>query len=287
MRAALSKVPFVVTADHFMTDTAAASDLVLPAACFPEAEDIFFTSMSHQYLNYGPKIIDPPGECRVEYDYLKELADLLGVEGFPEADSSELLTRAIRPLTAALGITLEDIKEKSPLLLPGGNEIPWADRVFETADGKYNFYSEKAVNDGADGLPLYHEPIELSDQNIRGKGYRYWFATPHPRNSIHSIHRLNSADEIWAYISSETARFENLVDGEEVRVSSIRGNIELKVKISDNVPPETVMVYEGWWHNTGSVVNKLAPDRVTDIGDQAAYYDCLCRIDKKNMQVKA
>jgi anaerobic selenocysteine-containing dehydrogenase len=40
------------------------------------------------------------------------------------------------------------------------------------------------------------------------------------------------------------------------------------------------MVYQGWWHGSGAAVNNLTSDRTTDIGKQAAYYDCLCRIDR-------
>jgi anaerobic selenocysteine-containing dehydrogenase len=65
-----------------------------------------------------------------------------------------------------------------------------------------------------------------------------------------------------------------------VAVSSKRGRIELRVEISDAMPPDTVMVYQGWWEASGAAVNKLTPDRLTDFGSQAAYYDCLCRVEK-------
>jgi anaerobic selenocysteine-containing dehydrogenase len=74
LRCAMNGVPFIVTSEHFMTDTAAASDLVLPAAAFMEAEDLYFNSMSHQYLVYGSRIVAPAGECRPEYELFRELA---------------------------------------------------------------------------------------------------------------------------------------------------------------------------------------------------------------------
>jgi len=280
LQEALSGVPFIVTAEHFMTDTAAASDLVLPATCFLEEEDIFFNSMSHQYLNYGAKLYDPPPECRSEYEVFKELAGRLGLKGFPCRDAGEVLTRVLRPLTEATGITLKDIKDQGPLLLPGGDEVPWKNRLFDTADGKYNFYSAAAEKDGCDALPLYRKPFELSDSSLHGEGYRYWFFTPHPRDSIHSTHRIPGADkEPCLYIHPDTAALENLFAGARARVSSPRGSIEARISVTDDVPPGTVMIYEGWWHYSGAAVNKLTSGRLTDMGAQAALYDCLCRIE--------
>ena len=37
------------------------------------------------------------------------------------------------------------------------------------------------------------------------------------------------------------------------------------------------MMYEGWWHKSGSV-NLLTTDYISDMGEQAAYYECFCRV---------
>ena len=216
-------------------------------------------------------------------DYLKELADLLGLKGYPDPLPDKILTRALKPLTEATGITLEEIKEKAPLLMPGGNNIPWVERVFETADRKYNFFSASAERDGGDGLPCYREPLEISNRLLRDEGYTYWFVTPHSRDSIHSMHRLPDGKALpTAYLHPQTAEKEGLVGGERIGVSSKRGSIEVEAVISDQVPPDTVMVYQGWWHASGAAVNNLTSDRITDFGYQAAYYDCLCRIDHQD-----
>jgi anaerobic selenocysteine-containing dehydrogenase len=279
---ALRRVSFIVTAEHFMTDTAAASDLVLPATAFLEAEDLFFNSMSHPYLVYGEKVTAPLGECRPEYEFWAEVASRLGLEGFPfTVGPAKLIERAIRPLTEATGITLQQLKNEGPLQLPGGEDIPWSDGVFETADGRYNFYSRRAEEEGAGGLPVYREPLELGDKALQEAGYRYWFVTPHLRESIHSTHLLpGSGLEPKAYVNPELAAQENLAEGKMVAVLSKRGRIELAVEISVKVPPETVVVYQGWWQQSGAAVNELTPNRLTDFGNQAAYYDCLCRVEK-------
>lgn len=285
LRRAFEKVPFKVASELFMTDTASACDLVLPATYFLEEEDLYFTSMGHQYLTYGPKVVEPPGECRSEYELFKELAKMLKINDFVDMPDSDLLARGIKPLTEVTGIDIEKLKNEGPLLFPGGDDIPWAGRKFGTSNGKYNFYSEAAGAENGEALPCYREPVELSDDRLHRQGYQYWFVTPHPRDSIHSIHRLPGNDKVpEAYINQQTASENELSEGEKVRISSKRGTIEVKVSISERISPGAVMVYEGWWPVSEAAVNNLTPDRLTDLGAQAAYYDCLCRIDKSVMR---
>ena len=56
---------FVCVHEQFMTDTAKMADVVLPATMFVEHDD-FYTAGGSQYILFGPKLIDPPGECRIE-----------------------------------------------------------------------------------------------------------------------------------------------------------------------------------------------------------------------------
>ena len=54
---------FVCVHEQFMTETAAAADIVLPATMFLEHDDVY-QGGGHQYIQLGPKLIEPPGECR-------------------------------------------------------------------------------------------------------------------------------------------------------------------------------------------------------------------------------
>lgn len=277
---AFERIPFKVVAELFMTDTAAAADLVLPCTYFLEEEDLYFNSMNHNYLSYGPKIVEPPGECRHEYLVLQSLARELELKGFPTLPPGELLSRIIQPLTRERGIALDDLKE-GPLLLPGREAVPWRDRTFLTPDRKYNFYAADDGNGGGDPLPVFRQPVELSDKKLHQQGYRYWFVTPHPPDSIHSFHRLPGNGAIpLVYLHPDTAGERGIRDGDLVVISSARGSIKAKLSQNEKIPPYAVVVYEGWWRSSGAAVNNLSPDRMTDMGQQAALYDCLCRIEK-------
>ena len=70
---------FVCVHEQFMTETAKLADIVLPATMFLEHDD-FYTGGGHTFLQVGPKLIEPPGECRSNHEVLQGLAQRLGAE---------------------------------------------------------------------------------------------------------------------------------------------------------------------------------------------------------------
>jgi len=53
------------------------------------------------------------------------------------------------------------------------------------------------------------------------------------------------------------------------------------VAVDDGILPGLAVVYQGWWHKSGPV-NRLTQIRVSDMGDNAAYNECFCRIEQIN-----
>jgi len=70
---------FVCVHEQFMTDTGKFADVVLPATMFVEHDDIYQAGGS-QYILLGPKLIEPPGECRSNHEVICALARRLGAE---------------------------------------------------------------------------------------------------------------------------------------------------------------------------------------------------------------
>jgi len=65
---------FTVVHEQVMTETARRADIVLPATMFMEHDDLY-QGGGHQYLAIGPKLIDPPGECRSNHDVICAIAE--------------------------------------------------------------------------------------------------------------------------------------------------------------------------------------------------------------------
>ena len=70
---------FVCVHEQFLTETAAMADVVLPATMFLEHDDVY-QGGGHQHIILGPKIIEPPGECRSNHEVIAALAGRLGAE---------------------------------------------------------------------------------------------------------------------------------------------------------------------------------------------------------------
>ncbi|TCT03268.1 molybdopterin-dependent oxidoreductase [Aquabacter spiritensis] len=70
---------FVAVHEHFLTETARQADIVLPATMFTEHDDLYQAG-GHPHLLLGPKLVEPPGECRSNHEVVCALAARLGAE---------------------------------------------------------------------------------------------------------------------------------------------------------------------------------------------------------------
>jgi anaerobic selenocysteine-containing dehydrogenase len=70
---------FVCVHEQFMTATAKVADIVLPATMFIEHDDVYQAG-GQQSILFGPKLIEPPGECRSNHDVICALAKRVGAE---------------------------------------------------------------------------------------------------------------------------------------------------------------------------------------------------------------
>eukprot|EP00119_Amphimedon_queenslandica_P018828 XP_019859247.1 PREDICTED: uncharacterized protein LOC109587448 [Amphimedon queenslandica] len=64
---------FICVHEQFMTETAAAADIVLPATMFLEHDDLYQAG-GQQHILLGPKVIDPPEGCRSNHEVVCALA---------------------------------------------------------------------------------------------------------------------------------------------------------------------------------------------------------------------
>lgn len=271
---AFSKVEFKVTMDLFMTDTADQSDIVLPCRHFLEDEDIIYTSMGHSYISYCNKAVEPDPWIPSELWVFNELAKSLKLKGFPVKGREWWLKKAILPLTTHKGITLDQLKA-GPVELPGISDVAWEDLKFKTPSGRIELYSEKAREEGHSPIPIYR------DINPKPTGqYPYRLLTPHYRHSLHSQQFVLVEDGVLpvAYVNPDTAADGGIEDNTEVFVCTRVGRLKCRVKTEESIGRNIVMIYEGWWIKKSGGVNQLTPERETDMGCQAAYYDCLCNI---------
>jgi anaerobic selenocysteine-containing dehydrogenase len=100
---------FTCVHEQFMTETAQMADVVLPATMFMEHDDIY-QGGGHQYIILGPKLIEPPRQCRSNHEVICALAGRVGARhpGFTMT-ARELIDLT---LTKSGWGTLADLEEK-------------------------------------------------------------------------------------------------------------------------------------------------------------------------------
>ena len=266
---ALRNVDFKVAIDMFMTDSARYADIFLPCTSVCEENDFIYNSCYSPYLVYSQKVVDPPDNVMSEYDFFAKLAQKTDLTGYPLISKGGYLKSLLEPLTNTFYLDYETLK-KSYFKIPG-SEIPWQTGTFSTPSGKYELYSEKALKEGHAPLPVFSRPNSLTLQ------YPIRLLSPHHKDSMHSQHFMTVDGYTKAYINKNTRQKYAIVNGTLAIVTSPNGHIKVKVEVDDRIYDNTILIYEGWWHKSGSV-NLLTNDFETDMGKTSAFNECFCSI---------
>ena len=78
VRKALSALEFLVVQDIFLTETAEFADVILPASSYLEKDGTY--TNTDRRVQLGRKVIDPPGDARVDWEVVQEIAQRIGLD---------------------------------------------------------------------------------------------------------------------------------------------------------------------------------------------------------------
>lgn len=277
---AFSSVSKLVVIEQFMTDTARLADYILPTTTSFEEEDLYYSSMYHHYVNYGPKLVSAPGEAKSDLWIWTQLAERLGFGEDFHYSRDQWLDMSLQSLSAK-GVTLDKLKRQHNVELPV-KRVPWNDFQFKTPSGKYEF---SAINKGAEGQLKLAVPEESKWNNpALAEKFPYNLLTIHPLRSNHSqnYHLFPKAPQLKIEVAGNIADEHHLMDGDMVRVWNDRGEVKGYISILPKAHPNTINIDEGIWKRFGGSVNNLTPSGESDNGLGSTLYDCLVNIDKIN-----
>ncbi len=229
------ELEFLAVQDLFLTETARYADVVLPGAAFAEKTGTFVNTERRIQLSH--KAIDPPGKARGDLEIIIELSNRIGLHT-PFASSAEVMDEIARVTPSWRGVSHARLDGNGGLQYPVLNaEHPGTDFLFDdrfpTADGKARFV-------GVEFLP----PAELPDEEYpfmlnTGRQMYHWHTGTMTRRSFAldarepgPIVELNPADALELGVG----------DGDEVRVSSRRGEIRISVRLSTRVARRQVFI---------------------------------------------
>jgi anaerobic selenocysteine-containing dehydrogenase len=266
---------FTVVLEHFMTDTADWADYVLPATTQLEHLDVHI-SYGHTYALINEPAVAPLGHSKPNTQIFRELAQRMGFDEPCFADSDEALART----AFTSEIDFEALRRVGWVKLPVP-EAPLADGAFPTPSGRC------LIDAPGLGVPDHvpnHESV-LSTPAL-GRKFPLAMISPPARNFLNSsfvnVKSLRDIEgEPVLELHASDARPRGIADGQVVRVFNDRGTYVCKARVSDRARPGVVNGLGIWWRKlglTGTNVNELTHQRLTDIGRAAAFYDCLVEV---------
>jgi Anaerobic dehydrogenases, typically selenocysteine-containing len=267
VKQALSGIPTVVAADLYMTQTARYANYFLPVTTPFEAEDIVI-SFWHYGAAFNEKAIEPVGECKSDFQIMRELAATLntispGFSSFPiDREATEWLDLEMQKLYPLIGI--RHYRE-----LAGGHHrvnlppVAWENKRFQTSSGKYELthaYCKSQVTSST---------LDFSKESLSSAAYPFHLLSPKSVVSLNSqfgnSKLLQSMEKTSiVLINPEVGRHRNIVTGDTVKVYNQLGEINLEAYLTPSVPMDSVVVYM----DAGGVeLNTLISLVETDLGD--------------------
>ena len=294
---------FTIVADHFITDTAAYADIVLPAAMGAEMEDMIL-SWGHLYLTYNEKCIEAPGEAISNMEIFRRLAKLMGYEeeNFKWSDHECLENFVDWDAPTCEGIDLDYLREHGYARLKdfGDKDIRarHAKGEFATETGKCHFMVEGAKNfvagpfrqmyegfqpgEDLDSLPDYVESRETPATNpdLAAK-FPLNIISPKSHGFLNSCYandtrKQKGQGEQSILLNKLDAETRNIKDGSVIKVFNDRGSFKGVAKISEDVNTGIVVATLGYWRqlNDGTV-NCISFAEFGDMGHSPTYSDNL------------
>lgn len=297
---------FTIVADHFMTDTAAYADIVLPAAMGAEMEDMVL-SWGHLYLTYNEKCIEPPGEALPNQEIFRRLAKLMGYEedNFKWSDAECLEHYVDWSAPTCEGIGLGYLRQHGFARLKdfGDKDVRarHAEGNFPTPTGKCHFMVEGAKNfvagpfrqmyegfqpgEDLDPLPDYLESRESPATNPElAAKYPLSIISPKSHAFLNSCYanmdgQQKAQGEQFVMMNAADANARQVKEGDTVKVFNDRGAFEGKAIITEDVNAGIVVASLGYWRqlNKGTV-NSISLAEFGDMGHSASFSDNLVEV---------
>jgi len=274
---------FTTVHEQFMTETALMADVVLPATMFLEHDDIYHGG-GHMHVMLGPKLVEPPGECRSNHQVIVDLAARVGAShpGFamtPEALISDVLTRKGRG-------SYETLKaERWRDLQPDFATAHYLGG-FAWPDGKFRFRPRwrevPNANAGLKGpveqLPDLPDHVALIESADREHPFR--LATSPARSFLNSTFTETPGSMAREKAPSllvhpEDAAALGLDEGAAIEIGNRRGSVFLTARLFDGVQRGVVIaesVFPNRSHREGCGINTLiGADSIAPYGGAAVH----------------
>ena len=310
---------FVVVQDLYLTETAQAADVVLPAAGWGEKTGTF--TNVNRTVHLSDKAVEPPGEARSDLDIFLDYSRRMGfttLQGEPllpwtgpeEAFEAWKKCSHGRPCDYS-GMSYERLRGGSGIQWPCNEENPdgrerlYADGVFPTDPDYCESYGHDLLTGATVGAESFRASVPRGRAILKTADYsppheepdgRYPFRYTTGRTAYHFHTRTKTgrsrpltqaAPRAWVELSPHDAERLGVREGDLVRVASRRGRIEVPARVSD-IRTGTVFApfHYGYWDGDGSpgehptAANELTITEWDPVSKQPVFKNAAVKVEK-------
>lgn len=263
----LEHTDFLVVQDIFMTETAELADVILPAAAFAEKDGTF--SNTERRVQRVRKAVEPAGNAKADWMIIMELMNTLGYEK-KYMHPSHIMDEIAAVTPSYGGIDYERL-EAGGLQWPCPTKThpgtPYLHKgTFSRGKGMFKAIEHKEAAEQADEK----YPFVLTTGRVL---YHY-----HTGTMTRKVKGLNEkVPEGYIEISEAAASELGINDGQMLKVSSRRGTINVKAKLSRRVKGNVVFVP---FHFAEAAANMLTNGALDPVSKTPEFKVCAVSISK-------
>ncbi len=265
---ALANLDFLVVQDIFLTETAQMADVVLPAASFAEKEGTFVNT--ERKVQRVRKAVEPPGRAQEDCKIISKLSRRMGYPmNYESADT--IMEEIARVTSSYCGIEYERLEQDGIHWPCPGTNHPGTPCLH--------------MDTFTCGLGVFHAIEYIPPAEVANGEYPLFLTTGRVLYQYHTgsmtmkSQGLNElAPECFVEISAEDADEYGIGDGDVLKISSKRGEIKAKAKLSDTAVKGTVFIP---FHYAQASVNRLTHAALDPTAKIPEFKVCAVRIEKQ------
>ncbi|TMR22683.1 formate dehydrogenase subunit alpha [Nonomuraea turkmeniaca] len=274
VRKALGALDFLVVQDIFLTETAEFADVILPASSYLEKEGSY--TNTDRRVQLGRKVMDPPGQARVDWEIIQDIAQRIGLD-WSYSSPSEVFDEMVALMPSYANLRHDNLGLTGKLY---PNEDP------EHSDGTAVLFDERFNTD--DGLahlaPAHWLPAkELPDAEYplvlnTGRLLEHWHTGSMTRRS-YALDTISPIAEV--YMHPKDAADRGLSHGQMARVRSRRGAITLHVRVSHREQRGNCFIP---FHFREAAANLLTIDEIDPYGKIPEFKFCAIQVEALSVE---
>jgi predicted molibdopterin-dependent oxidoreductase YjgC len=263
---ALNHLDLLIVQDIFLTETAQLAHVVLPAACFAEKEGTF--SNTERRVQRVRKALDAPGKAKADWEIIAELSTQMG---YPmKYAAAEDIMKEINQLTPSYaGITYDRIEKEG---------IQWPCPNADHPGTKY-LHRDRFSR----GLGLFHAIDYIPPAEVPDAQFPFVMTTGRVLYQYHTgtMSRLSKGitercPESLVEINPADAEKLKIKDGQMVKVTSRRGSVQAKSKITERSAKGIIFMN---FHFREAAVNLLTNPALDPICKIPEYKVCAVKVE--------